>query len=212
MAVLKHDSKSIKTDLDWDFTGTVTGISTGSLVLIKTLTASYSNSLSFVNGSSGVVLDSTYKAYKFVFKNIHASIDDTDLTFQGSSDGGSNYNTTITSTFFQAYHDEADTFTSLSYNASFDQAQGSGYQLFSHSLGIDNDQSSSGELWLYNPSSTIYVKHFMSGMNVYHASDTSNDLYTAGYFNTTSAINGISFKMSSGNIDAGTISLYGLTT
>ena len=177
----------------------------GKMTLLSTQTASASASLSFTSG-----LDSTYDAYCFKFIKVHSSVNDTDLTFQGSTDGRRNYNTTMTTTFFQAYHDEADTFTSLSYNASFDQAQGTGYQLFSHSLGTDNDQSSSGELWIYNPSSTTYVKHFMSRMNVYHASDTSNDLYTAGYLNTTSAIDAIDFKMSSGNIDDGTISLYGL--
>jgi len=185
-------------------------LNTGSMVFIKKLTASSSSTLSFVNGTSDVVLDSTYKEYLFTFKNIHASTDDTDLTLQASTDGGSNYNTAITTTFFQAFNDEADSSTSLSYNTNFDQAQGTGFQLFSHSLGTDNDQSSSGTLTLFSPSSTTFVKHFISRMAVYHASDFNNDMFTAGYFNTTSSINAVQFKMTSGNIDAGDICLYGI--
>ena len=185
-------------------------LNTGSIIFIKKLTASSSSTLSFVNGSSDVVLDSTYKEYLFTFKDIHASTNDTDLTFQASTDGGSNYNITMTTTFFQAFHDEADAFTGLSYNTSFDQAQGTGFQLFSHSLGTDNDQSSSGHLNLFNPSDTTFVKHFTSRMHVYHASDSNNDMFTAGYFNTTSSINAVQFKMTSGNIDSGDICLYGI--
>jgi len=185
-------------------------LNTGSMIFIKKLTASSSSTLSFVNGSSDVVLDSTYKEYLFTFKDIHASTNDTDLTFQASTDGGSNYNITMTTTFFQAFHDEADAFTGLSYNTSFDQAQGTGFQLFSHSLGTDNDQSSSGHLNLFNPSDTTFVKHFTSRMHVYHASDSNNDMFTAGYFNTTSSINAVQFKMTSGNIDSGDICLYGI--
>ena len=185
-------------------------LNTGSMVFIKKLTASSSSTLSFVNGSSNVVLDSTYKEYLFTFKNIHASTDDTDLTLQASTDGGSNYNTAITTTFFQAFNDEADSSTSLSYNTNFHQSQGTGFQLFSHSLGTDNDQSSSGTLTLFSPSSTTFVKHFISRMAVYHASDFNNDMFTAGYFNTTSSINAVQFVQQSGNLDSGDICLYGI--
>jgi len=219
MALLKHDSKSIRTDLNWDFSsGTVTGIPSGSLVLIKTLTASASSSLSFVNGSNDVVLDSTYKAYKFVFKNIHLSYTgNADFGFQGSTDGGSNYNTTITSTFFDAYHYENDASSAVRYlGGTRDLAQGTGYQPISvNTSSQDTDQSMSGELWLYNPSSTTYAKHFMATINTASdggANDFTDNSYVAGYFNTTSAINAIDFKHPSGNIDDGTISLYGLTT
>ena len=180
-------------------------LNTGSMVFISKQTASSSATISFTSG-----IDSTYKEYVFMFNNIHASTNDTDLTFQGSTDGGSNYNITMTTTFFQAFHDEGDAFTGLSYNTSFDQAQGTGFQLFSHSLGTDNDQSSSGQLNLFNPSSTTFVKHFTSRMHVYHANDSNNDMFTAGYFNTTSAIDAVQFKMTSGNIDSGDICLYGI--
>jgi hypothetical protein len=180
------------------------GISGGALNLISTQTASSSASLEFS-------IDGTYDSYVFKFIDIHASTNDTDLTFQGSTDGGSNYNITMTTTFFQAFHDEADAFTGLSYNTSFDQAQGTGFQLFSHSLGTDNDQSCSGQLNLYNPSNTTFVKHFTSRMHVYHANDSNNDMFTAGYFNTTSAITNLKFQMTSGNIDDGIIKMYGVS-
>ena len=214
MALLKHDSKSIRTDLNWDFTsGTVTGIPTGSLVLIKTLTASASSSLSFVNGSNGVVLDSTYKAYKFVFKNIHSSATGADalFQFQGSINTGSSYGVTITSTSFWAYHSEADA-TAFSYDSGDDLAQSTNYQNLSNRSHNDNDSNMSGELWLFNPSSTTYVKHFMATTNNMHPSPMSLNERVAGYFNTTSSIDAINFKFNTGTIDDGTISLYGLTT
>jgi hypothetical protein len=196
-------------NLKYDFTFPASNPS-GSLVLIKSITASASASVSFVNGSSDVVLDSTYKAYKFVFKNMHPATDGVNFQFQGSTDGGSNYNTTMTTTVFIAKHHEDDSATQLVYRAGQDQAQGTNYQTISEEDGADNDQNTSGELWLYNPSSTTYVKHFMSRISVAHSADRATDVYGAGSFNTTSAINAIRFKMSSGNIDDGTISLYGL--
>jgi hypothetical protein len=183
----------------------------GSLVLIKSITASASASVSFVNGSSGVVLDSTYKAYKFVFKNIHPATNNEIFTFQGSTNGGSSYGVTITSTAFRAYHNEADTSANLDYVASWDLAQSTNYQYLAEGIRTsDPDGSASGELWLFNPSSTTYVKHFMSNVNYMQAGSETIVLKIAGYFNTTSSINAIDFKMSSGNIDDGAISLYGL--
>ena len=212
MGLSLAQASSMDLSQDYNFTGTVTGMGTaGAITLIKTLTASSSSSLSFVNGSNDVVLDSTYKAYKFVFKNIHPGTDNVTLQFQGSTDGGSNYNTTMTTTVFIAKHHEDDSATQLVYRAGQDQAQGTNYQTISEEDGADNDQNTSGELWLYNPSSTTYVKHFMSRISVAHSADRATDVYVAGYFNTTSAINAIDFKMSSGNIDDGTISLYGIS-
>ena len=180
-----------------------------SLTHIKTLTASSSGTLSFVNGSSDVVLDSTYPIYLFKIINMHPQTDQKKFQFQGTTDG-SNFNTTMTTTFFQAYHKEDGSDTSLSYIAGEDQAQGTGFQTLSEDTGNDNDQSYSGELFLFNPSSTTFVKHFMAkGIETYF-SDFCNNHYVAGYFNTTSAITGIQFKMESGNIDAGTFKLYGI--
>jgi hypothetical protein len=184
----------------------------GSLVLIKSITASASASVSFVNGSNDVVLDSTYKSYKFVFKNIHSSATGANalFQFQGSTNTGSSYGVNITSTAFFAYHDEADSITTLTYDVNDDLAQSTGYQNLSNRSHNDNDSNMSGEFWLFNPSSTTYVKHFMATTNNMHPQPMSLNERVAGYFNTTSAINAIDFKMSSGNIDDGTISLYGL--
>jgi hypothetical protein len=213
MGLSLAQASSMDLSQDYNFTGTVTGMGTaGAMTLIKSITASSSASVSFVNGSNDVVLDSTYKSYKFVFKNIHPGTDNVTLQFQGSTDGGSNYNTTMTTTVFIAKHHEDDSATQLVYRAGQDQAQGTNYQTISEEDGADNDQNTSGELWLYNPSSTTYVKHFMSRISVAHSADRATDVYAAGYFNTTSAINAIRFQMSSSsNIDDGTISLYGIS-
>jgi len=181
----------------------------GVIVPIKTLTASSSATLSFVHGSSDVVLDNTYRTYIFKFINIHPATDQKKFLFQGTTNG-SDFNTTMTTTWFQAYHNEGDGNTSLSYIAGEDQAQGTSFQSLCEDLGNDNDQCFSGELWLFNPSSTTFVKHFMTTSNETYYSDFSNNHYVAGYFNTTSAITGLQFKMESGNVDAGTIKLYGI--
>ena len=175
------------------------------ITLISSQTASNSASLSFTSG-----LDSTYKAYKFVFSSIHPRTDAVYLTFQGSTDGGSNYNVTKTTTVFESYHDEGDTNTTLEYNTTDDLAQSTAFQIIANGVGNDNDQQVSGTLTLFNPSSTTYVKHFISRSNSYHNNNFIFDTFGAGYGNTSSAINAVRFQMSSGNIDAGTIYLYGI--
>ncbi len=190
----------------------LTSISPSSMVLIKTLTASSSSTLSFVDGTSDVVLDNTYPIYKFVFINIHGATDDKKFMFQANAAGGSGYNETITTTNFQAYHIENDSNQGLGYNTGYDNAQTTDFQELSGPLTNANDGSASGELYIFNPSSTTFVKHFMARMNGMEAGTTkvSTQLYTAGYFNTTSAIDEFQFKMDSGNIDSGTIKLYGI--
>ena len=182
----------------------------GKMTLIKEQTASSSSSISFVDGSGGVVLDSTYPIYVFKFIDIHPSTDQAALSFQANASGGSGYNETITSTVFQVNHAESGSDSSLSYHTSYDQAQGTGFQRLYHFIGNDNDQCGVGTLHLFNPSSTTFVKHFISVGSMSHASDYAYQYYVAGYFNTTSAIDEIQFKMSSGNIDSGTIKLYGI--
>ena len=181
-----------------------------SLTHIKTLTASSSSTLSFVDGSSDVVLDNTYPIYLFKIINTHPATDGQKITFQGSTNTGSSYGVTATTTAFDAEHSEGDA-NSFSYNTSSDLAQGTGFQPLSvNHIGNDNDQSASGELFLFNPSSTTFVKHFIyTGSSLNNGDYLSND-FVAGYFNTTSAIDAIQFKMESGNIDAGTIKLYGI--
>ena len=183
----------------------------GTMVPIKTLTASSSSTLSFVDGSSDVVLDNTYRTYLFKFFNIHPSNDGEEFTFQADTGTNTSYNQTITSTYFLAEHTEAGTGGSLSYQTSRDQAQATGFQHFGVDTGNDNDQASSGELWLFNPSSSTYVKHFMGTLQQAHQNDLSLVGYVAGYWNTTTALTRVQFKMSSGTIDAGTIKLYAIT-
>jgi hypothetical protein len=182
----------------------------GSLVFIKKLTASSSATLSFVDGSDGVVLDDTYKEYYFTFNNIHPASDNVNLQFNMSSDGGSNYNITKTTTQFRASHGEDDGGAVLEYRSGEDLAQSTSFQSLIDSTGNDNDQSTSGTLRIFNPSSTTFVKHFISNMNGYRQNDQTTNVYVAGYGNTTSAVDGVQFKMSSGNIDAGDICLYGI--
>ena len=185
-----------------------------SLTHIKTLTASSSSTLSFVNGSDDVVLDSTYPIYKFEFINIHpSSTGNPNFQFNMSIDGGSNYNVTKTTTYFYAYHKEDNAATTLDYDTGDDLAQSTAYQPITQGIGGSaGDESTSGYLNLFNPSSTTFVKHFICSTNsMSHPSfQASYHNNVAGYGNTQSAINAIQFKMSSGNIDSGTIKLYGI--
>ena len=183
----------------------------GAMSFIKKLTASSSATLSFVHGSGGVVLDGTFKEYVFTFNNIHpATGNQTGFEFNVSIDGGSNYNVAKTTTFFQAYHEENGGSNALEYLTAFDLAQGTGFQTIGRKLGNANDESCSGTLHLFNPSSTTFVKHFLSQLSVYESSAYSISSNAAGYVNTTSAINAVQFKMPSGNVDAGDICLYGI--
>ena len=179
-------------------------IATGGMKLISTQTASNSASISFTTG-----LDSTYKEYQFWFVDIHPRTDIVNFTFNLSTDSGSNYNVTKTTTFFTAYHDEADTTTSLEYDAVSDLAQSTAFQRITLNTGSGADESLAGSLQLFNPSSTTYVKHFISRVSSYNGNDYINDYLVAGYGNTTSAVNAIQFKFSSGNMD-GTILMYGI--
>jgi hypothetical protein len=185
---------------------TVLANASDGITFISSQTASNSASISFTSG-----LDSTYKAYKFVFSSIHARTDAVSFHFNLSTDAGSNYNVTKTTTFFRPYHDEADTATGLDYEANSDLAQSTAFQLISglNDMGNDADQSLSGSMTLFNPSSTTYVKHFICVDNYAGQTDYNLNMFMAGYGNTTSAVNAIQFKMSSGNMD-GTISMYGI--
>ena len=204
MALVKYNNNSLSSITD------AASITKGAMTLIKEQTASSSSTISFVHGTSDVVLDGTYPIYLFKFINIHPATNRVKFTFQGNAAGGSGYNETMTTTWFQAYHNEADGNTSLSYITGEDQAQGTAFQSLCEDLGNDNDQSYCGKLWLYNPSSTVFVKHFMAKGSESYSTDFINNHYVAGYFNTTSAIDEIQFKMTSGNIDAGTFKLYGI--
>ena len=203
MALVKYNNNSLSA-----VTSTA-GMPAGAMTLIKEQTASSSATISFVHGTSDVVLDSTYPIYLFKYINIHPATDQKKFMFQGTTDG-SNFNVTMTTTWLQTYHDEADSSTNLSYITGEDQGQGTAFQSLCEDLGNDNDQCFSGELLLFNPSSTTFVKHFMSVGSEAYFSNYNNSARVAGYFNTTSAITGLQFKMESGNTDAGTFKLYGI--
>jgi len=178
-------------------------VATGGMVLISSQTASNSASISFTTG-----LDSTYKEYQFWFINVAPRTDNASFTFNLSTDSGSNYNVTKTSAAFHAYHDEADTNTALLYLA-IGLAQSTGVQTMRAELGNGADESISGTLQLFNPSSTTYVKHYIVNTSSYTYHNYNTNTFVAGYGNTTSAINAVRFQMSSGNFD-GTILLYGI--
>tara|TARA_R100000781_G_scaffold7400_2_gene7156 strand:+ start:206 stop:811 length:606 start_codon:yes stop_codon:yes gene_type:complete len=181
-------------------------ISGGAWTLISTTTASSSSSLSITSG-----IDSTYKEYIFKLINIHPATDNAELTFNLSADSGSNYNVTKTTAVHIHQHGEDDSNANSEYSVERDLAQSTGYQKISKDLGNGNDESASGYLHLFDPSNTTFVKNFMTRTSSYFGSDRAVDMYVGGYGNTTSAVNGIDFKMSSGNIDSGVIKLYGVS-
>ena len=203
MNVTPAASKAIK--FNSSNNGLETGDIGGSLVLLATQTASSSATLSFTSS-----IDSTYKEYQFHYTDIHGETNSKELTFQGSINSGSSYALTITSSAFVSYHNEAGNSAVFEYGPNSDQSSGTGFQMISGNAGNGNDESISGILHLFDPSNTTFLKHFMGRSNCYNANDYSQDFYIAGIFNTTSAIDAIQFKMVSGNIDSGTIKMYGV--
>jgi hypothetical protein len=180
--------------------------------LIKTLTASGSATLSFVDGASDVTLDSTYDEYMFVFTDIGPATNDVHFQFQvnATDDAGGGYDTSlITSTSFYVDHSEADANNGPTYATGSDLAQSSNFQILASSLGNGSDESAAGILHLFSPASTTYVKHFYCTVNLYRADDYTQQEFVAGYINDTTAIDEIRFKMSSGNFD-GVIQLFGI--
>ena len=199
MALKAANDKSMS-----NITALPSGVSAKSLILISTTTDSSSATVDITSG-----IDDTYKEYIIKFYDVHPATDN--VTFQVNfRDGGSSYDATKTSTAFYAHQGESDD-TGFGYGSSVDVAQGTGVQPLLGSLGNGNDESTSGELWLFNPSSTTFVKHYMVTTQYYHRNNYSQIYYVAGYCNVTAAIDGVQFSMSSGNIDAGTFKLYGVS-
>ena len=213
MALSKVDFNNINVTpaaskkLKWNSSanGFETGDVGGSMVLLSTQTASSSSTIDITSG-----IDSTYKEYIFKFIDIHPSADSSHFQIN-FRDGGSDFDATKTTTNFDAYHNEAGNSTALQYVTGLDLAQSTGVLKLSGTIGNQNDESFSGFLHLFNPSDTTFVKHFICRGNTYSQNDISVDMYIAGYCNTTAAIDGVQFSMSSGNIDAGTIKMYGVT-
>jgi len=205
MSIVKLNNQGVKNATAF---GSITGL--GSMIFIKKLTASSSATLSFVDGASGVVLDDTYKEYIFMWKDIHPQTDN--ISFQlNFRDGGTDYDATKTTTYFRTYHNEDDSGSSLSYRSAEDLAQSTGFQTIADANSNDDDHSHAGYLKLFNPSSTTFVKHFMLESHQSFANNSAHRTFVAGYCNTTNVIDGVQFKMSSGNIDSGVIKLYGIS-
>ena len=182
----------------------------GSMTFIKKLTASSSGTLSFVNGASSVVLDSTYKEYLFTFKDIHPGTDGVTFRFNFSIDGGSNYNVAKTGSNFYCGHTEGDaTGFGQAGGQQLAQATGTGYVVVGD-MGSGNDECLAGYFCLFDPGNTTFVKHYSGKSTMYGSNPQSQITYTGGYANTTSAVNAVQFSMSSGNIDSGDICLYGI--
>ena len=174
------------------------------LILSQTATTGTAN-ISFTAN-----IDSTYDVYMFVFINIHPSSDGARLDFQGSTNGGSSYGVDLSSTAFTAYHHQNGSGGTLTYAASRDQGSGTSFQELCSGIGDDSDQNGAGILYLYSPASTTYMKNWCCRSNVYESGDYTQEYYMSGFFNTTSAINALRFQMHTGNIDDGTIKMYGI--
>ena len=209
MALVKLNNRGVRSATAF---GSITGL--GSMTFIKKVTASSSSTISFVDGTSDVVLDNTYKEYLFTFKNIHPSADSAEFSFQGDTGTNTSYNQTITSSFFKAQHRQDAVVTGLAYDTGADLAQSTNFQRLAFNIDNGNEDNLSGYLHLFNPSSSTFVKHFLATCNYTYDGDGdeqySFNTFVGGYFNTTTAITRLQFKFESGNIDAGDICLYGI--
>ena len=202
MALLFANNNSLSA-----ITAKPSGLSGGTMNLISTQTASSSSTIDFTSG-----IDSTYKEYIFKFINIHPASDNVDFSWQTDTGTNTNYNQTMTTTAFRAAHSEDDSsIAALSYRTGDDQAQGTSFNYLGYDTGADADQNLCGELRLFDPASTTFVKHFMAIIQNTVQDDVSQQHNSSGYVNTTTALTRVRFKFSSGNIDSGTIKLYGVT-
>jgi hypothetical protein len=203
MALVKYNNRSILNVTALD------SIASGGLNLITTNTISSGVSSSSFTSN----IDSTYDTYMFKFINIHPSANAGKFRLIGSTDGGSSYGVATTNTMFEALVDESGSNATLRYEDGDDVAQSSSAFPISTGIGSDADESLSGQMFLFSPSSTTFVKHFMTSTNLVNGSGTPYTVSTrvAGYFNTTSAIDAVQFSISSGNIDSGVIKMYGLS-
>ena len=182
-------------------------VSGGGLNLISTQTASSSATIDFTSG-----IDSTYKEYIFKFLNIHPATDNAELQFQADTGTNTNYNQTITSTHFRAYHDEGGSGQGVGYRTATDLANATSFQPLGEGVGGGvADESTAGFLHIFDPSSSTFIKHFIARTHIYSDNDESIDSFVSGYFNTTTGLTRFQFKFTYGNIDSGTIKLYGVS-
>ena len=180
------------------------GVATGDIVLITTVTASSSANLDFTSG-----INSTYKEYIFKYINIHpASVAQLTVNFR---DGGSDFDATKTTSNVNPYH-VLNGSTGIVYRTAWDLAQSTSDLIIAQELGSTAQMTASGYFHLFEPASTTFVKHFVGVTQYFQdfGGGGSFAVHYGGYCNTTTAIDGVRFKMSSGNIDSGTIKLYGV--
>jgi len=180
------------------------------LTLISTDTSDGSDAtMGFTSG-----IDSTYDAYEFHFINMHPENENAQFSFQVNCATGNTtgFNNEITSTAFNTYHGASKTADGPKIEDDKDQANGTAYQsILSRRTGAETKESVSGILRLYAPSSTVYVKHFMSQGQGYHFEDYSLTMYVAGYINATEAVDEIDFKFDNGEIQGGVIKMFGVS-
>jgi len=176
------------------------------LFLLSTHPASTSSTVNITSG-----INNTYNEYKIYFVNLHPGQDSRYPRFKASIDGGSNYGVATMTTYVREDVGEASGSGGVfDYIDSYDSAQSTGEIQLAEDTGADDDQSVSGVMTLYDPSSTTYVKHFIVETHGSNGGNISCSQWIGGYINTTSAVDALSFFFSSGNIDAGTIYLYGV--
>ena len=201
MSIVKLNNRGVK---NATAIGSITGL--GSVTFLSKQTASNSATVSFTSG-----IDSTYKEYLITLKDIHPATNNVDFTIN-FRDGSSAFDATKTTSNFTAYHDEGDSGTGLGYEAGYDAAQSTSNAPLNSggSLGGDADESLSGIIHLFDPSSTTFVKHFISNVQFNNADNYTMNTFVAGYCNTTAAIDGVQFAMTSGNIEVGDFCLYGI--
>ena len=188
IVVANNQSLSAITSIPASITG-------GAMTLLETQTASSSSTISFTSG-----IDSTYKEYQIHIIQAHCSADNQILQM-GFRDGSTAYDATKTTTVFLASNAEDESHAELAYKASNDLAQSTNFQNLAESVGADNDQCVSGQLHLFDPSSTTFIKHFLSQTQNADSGNNTLSFHVSGYCNTTTAIDGVQFKFSSGNID-----------
>ncbi len=181
----------------------------GAWNLIQEQSGSGSSTIAFTSG-----IDSTYPIYVFKFMSMHPSSEQ-ELVMDFSSDGGSTYDKLYSTTFFRSAHNDAGTDGSVVYVTSRDLASSGSRPFLSVPIGTESDNSCSGEMYLFDPSNTTFFKHFLTKTNIYVADGSdagsySQNSFVSGYAKTTSAINAVKFEMDGGNIDAGTIKMYGI--
>ena len=178
-------------------------VPSGKLILLSTQTANNSANLSFTSG-----INSTYDSYVFKFINIHP-VSTNRIFSVNFRDGSSAFDASKYTNSFRAVHGEDGNSGAVAYTGN-DDINGTGDASLANGVGAGNDESLSGELALYFPSSTASVKHFIAVVNFYEDSNISVNHFTSGFCNTTTAIDGARFQMSSGNISTGIIKLYGV--